>query len=73
MPFDIMILVTNVTHTLVPTMYRCLIASLPLTHLPIASLIVIGHSHANYLSNIGGYDLIDTYPYTISLLSFLLA
>ena len=48
-----MTLVTNVTHTSVPTMHRCLTASLTPTHLFIASLTPLGYSHAHYLLNMG--------------------
>ena len=55
-----MTLVTNVTHTRVPTMYKYLIAFYTPTHLPIASLTPLGHSHAHYSTNMGGCNPNDT-------------
>ena len=67
-----MTLVTNITHTRAPPMYKCLTSSLTLTHLPIESLTPLGHSHALYFSKMGAYNSDDTDPYIISLLPFLL-
>ena len=72
MPLTMMVIVINVPHACVITMYKCLRASLTPTHLPIASSIPFGHSHAHYLSSIRGYDTNVTHPCTISLLPFLL-
>ena len=67
-----MTLVTNVTLTRVASMYKCLLDSYGHTHLPLASLTLSRHSHAHYLTNMGGCNPNDTYPCTISFLPFLL-
>ena len=42
MPLTMMTLVTNITHTRVPAMYKCLTTSLAHTHLLVASLTLFG-------------------------------